>query len=279
MLRRVFLGMALALGVVWAGLPAAAGAEQRAELLEALRLPELIEIMRSEGLDHGAEIGESLLGPRDGPGWAATVAAIYGRERMLGIMTERLEVELASAEAEVAAMLGFFASGQGQRLVELEISARRAMLDPEIEAAARDRWAEMAEDGGDRVEALRRFADVADLIEANVVGGLNSTYAFYIGLMDGELRGGWVGRGEVLADVMAQEPEIRAEIEEWLFAYLSLAYGPVGAADLDAYIAFFETPAGERLNVALFAAFHEMFETLSRDLGLAAGRILMAEDI
>lgn len=305
MLRRSIRGMAaaglLALGGISPGagalvggaaltaLPAPVTAEgtaggaaeaeaQRAALIAALQLDEIVAIMREEGLAYGADIGETLLGPRDGPGWERQVSTIYDPARMLRLMTERLERDLAGEDG-LDEMLAFFDSEDGQRLVELEVSARRAMLEPEIDDAARAAWAEMAEAGGPRVEALRRFVAAGDLIEANVVGGMNSTFAFYTGLREAEGPRAGPSEAEMLADVWAQEPGIRAEIEEWLFAYLALAYGPVPDAELQRYIDFFEAPAGQRLNTALFQAFHGMFATISHDLGLAAGRVLAAEDL
>ena len=276
MLRRFALSLVV-LAVL--ALPAAAGPGRSAALIEALRLPELLEIMRVEGMDHGAEIGESLLGPRAGRGWTDTVARIYRPDRMLELMTERLDIALPASEALLDEMVAFFASEQGRRVVELEISARRAMLDEAVDEAARERWAVMLAEEDPRVAPLRRFAETGDLIEENVVGGLNSTFAFYMGLIDAGAMGVPMSESEVLADVWAQEPGIRAEIEEWVFAYLALAYGPLDPADLEAYVAFFETPAGRALNTALFAGFHAVFETLSRDLGLAAGRVLEGEDL
>lgn len=276
MLRRFALSLVV---LAMLALPAAAGSGRSAALIETLRLPELLEVMRIEGIEHGTEIGDSLLGLRAGRGWADTVARIYRPDRMLEAMTDGLEAALPASEDLLDDMIAFHASERGRRVVELEISARRAMLDEAVEEAAQDRWAAMLDEDDPRVAPLRRFAEVGDLVEENVVGGLNSTYAFYMGLIEAGAMGRPMTEDEVLADVWAQEPGIRADIEEWLFAYLALAYGPLAEEDLDAYVAFFETPAGQALNAALFAGFHAMFETLSRELGVAAGRVLEAEDL
>ena len=276
MLRRLALSFVV---VVCVSLPAAASSDRLAVLVETLRLPELIEIMRAEGIDHGVEIGDSLLGPRAGRGWADTVARIYRPERMLEVMTAGLEATLPADGTFLDEIIVFYGSERGQRVTELEISARRAMLDDAVDEAARERWAAMVAEEDPRIPALRRFAEVGDLIEENVVGGLNSTYAFYMGLLDAGAAEFPMSEGDVLADVWAQEPGIRAEIEEWLFAYLALAYGPLSAEDIDAYVAFYEGEAGQALNAALFAGFHAMFESISRELGRAAGRVLEAEDL
>lgn len=276
MLRRLAI---VAVTIIATAMPALAEAGRADALVRTLRLAEVIDIMRAEGLEHGAEIGESLLGPRSGRHWTNTVAGIYGTERMTRMLTDGFAAALPESDEAIGVMLDFFGSKRGQRLVELEIGARRSMLDKEIDAAAREALAGMQAEADARLDRLRRFADANDLVEENVVGGLNATYAFYMGLIEGGASDMAMGEADVLADVWAQEPDIRADIEEWLFAFLALAYRPLDDDELDAYIAFSETPEGQALNAALFSAFNAMFETISRDLGLAAGRMLQGEDI
>ena len=280
MLRRSVLTACLACLVGLAGLSVAgpASAERTAALSEALRLGDLIEIMREEGREHGRDIGATLLGHEGGRDWQDTVSRIYAADRMLGLMEARIEAELGPDPEALAVMVDFFDSDRGRRVVELEISARRAMLDDEIDAAARAAWDRLRDEDAARADLLRRFADAGDLVEANVVGGLNSTFAFYRGLLEGG-GGPDMDEADVLADVWAQEPGIRSEIEEWLFGYLTLAYGPLEGEELELYTAFFETEEGQALNAALFAAFHQMFETISEDLGRAVGLRMQGEDL
>ena len=274
MLRRIALTASLSCLL----LVTPAWADRTAALSEALRLGDLMEIMREEGRDHGRDIGATLLGREGSRDWNDAVARIYAADRMLALMEDRIEAELADDPEALAVMVDFFASDRGRRVVELEISARRAMLDDEIDTAAREAWDDLREADTARADLLRRFADAGDLIEANVVGGLNSTYAFYRGMLEGG-GGPAMDEADVLADVWAQEPGIRAEIEEWLFGYLTLAYGPLALEDLELYTAFFESPEGRALNAALFLAFHGMFETLSEDLGRAVGLRMQGEDL
>ena len=65
----------------------------------------------------------------------------------------------------------------------------------------------------------------------------------------------------------------------WLLTFLGLAYQPLSDADLDAYIAFSETPAGQVLNRAQFAAFDALFAEVSHRLGVAAAGHLAGEDL
>ena len=124
-----------------------------------------------------------------------------------------------------------------------------------------------------------RFAKVNDLIEQNVSGSLNSNLAFFQGMAEAGGPGGDVTEDQMLSEVWAQEPAIRVETEDWLFPYLAMAYGPLSDAEIDGYVAFSTTNPGQKLNQALFTAFDRLFTSVSRNLGLAAGRQLLGEDI
>lgn len=259
--------------------PAAAMAGRAEALKQVLRLSEVVEILRDEGLAHATEIGETMLGARGGVGWQREIARIYSAEAMTQALARGFEAALPASDAALAAMEAFFASPRGQTLIALEISARRALLDEAVEEAARDALDEMRDAGDPRLEQIRRFVDSNALIEENVAGGLNASFAFYMGLIEADAPGMGMTESEVLAEVWAQEADIREDIEGWLFAFLALAYRPVSDDDLEAYIDFSRTPEGQALNAALFAGFNALFETVSRELGLAAGRMMQGEEL
>lgn len=257
--------------------PGAAEAAQVAPLTEALAMPDLLGIMRQEGLDYAGDIAADMFPGRGGARWRATVEEIYDTARM------RREVRAALAERlappQVDALVQFFDSDLGRRIVGLEISARRALLDPSVEEAAEQAAAELEASGDSRFELLRAFVEANDLVEMNVVGALNSNWAFYQGLDAGGAFDGRLSEERMLADVWGQEEQIRAETREWVYSYLGLAYRPLSDDELAAYTALSETPEGRALNTALFAAFDAMFTRISRDLGLAAATFLAGEDI
>ena len=128
-------------------------------------------------------------------------------------------------------------------------------------------------------DLVTQFIDANDLIETNVVGAMNSNYAFYQGLLAGGAFPYELTEEQVLADVWGQEPEIRQNTTEWLYSFFILAYQPLPQEDLETYIAFSETEAGAALNDALFAAFDGMFEDISQALGLAASRYMGGQDL
>lgn len=273
-------GIVAAVSIATVAVAAAPGAAQDArvaELAEALRISEVLGIMQTEGVAYGEEVGDALLGERAGRSWSATVEEIYDEARMSALFFDRFEAELS--QSALAPLIDYFEGDSGARIIALEVSARRALLDDEVDEAARLRLEDLRADDDPLLDQIAGFVRANDLLEENVAGALNSTFGFYMGLIESGAPGFDMSEREVLAEVWAQEDEIRADLDEWLYSFLALAYHPLDRAELDEYIDLSRSEAGRALNSALFAAFHEMFETLSHELGREAGRVLAARDI
>ena len=259
-------------------LPARAATESEVDaLLEALRMHETLDVMREEGLLYADELAEEMLASGTTPGWRARVADIYDPEQMYAQV--RAGFIAAIGPDDVTPLIDFLTSEQGARIVTLEISARRAQLDKDVEEAASARYHQMLEDGAPRIEQTRRFIEANDLIEANVVGSLNSNFRFYLGLMDGAPATFALTQDQALRDVWEQESEIRANTEDWLYSFLLMAYQPLPDGTLEDYIALSLSPDGALLNRALFGGFDPMFADISYQLGLAVAMSLQGQDL
>ena len=116
-----------------------------------------------------------------------------------------------------------------------------------------------------------------DLIEANVAGALNASYRFYAGLVEGGAIE--MTESEILADVWSQEEETRTDTTEWLYGFLLMAYQPLDADQMDAYVALSASPEGRALNRALFDAFNKMYDDISYGLGLAVAQQMRGQDL
>ncbi len=262
------------------GMPESQGAVTPAHLSDLLKIGEVIEVMRLEGLDYGRQMEAELFTDQGGADWRRIVALIYDgqtmRRRFDAVLTAELEGDAETLEAAAA----FFGSDAGRRILSLEVEARRSLLDPAVEDAARLRAEEMEAEGDARFELLQRFAEANDLIESNVLGALNANLAFFQGMAEvGGVAGEDLSEDQMLADVWAQEEDIRQETIDWLYPYLALSYGSVPDAEMEAYLAFSQSAEGQALNRALFAAFDAVFTPISRDLGRAAARQMMGKDI
>ncbi|WP_246594331.1 DUF2059 domain-containing protein [Mameliella sediminis] len=245
------------------------------DLMGALRISEMVEVMRDEGMTYGSELADDLLPGGDSLAWQVLVSDIYDNESMLAVVEKGFAG--AIAETDVDPLMAFFNSDLGKRIVDLELSARKAMVDDAVEEAAREKYRSLQGSEDPRLAQIQRFVEVNDLLEANVSGALNASYRFYSGLVDGgALR---LSESEILSDVWQQEESTREDTREWVYAYLLLAYEPLSDEDLEAYIALTETAQGRALNQALFAGFNNMYDTISYALGLAAARLMQQQEL
>ncbi|KRS14892.1 hypothetical protein XM53_00070 [Roseovarius atlanticus] len=254
---------------------AAAQDSDRERLIELMRIGDTVEVMRKEGLRYGAEIGAEMLPDIPNDDWERTVSRIYDAEKMEAVITQGFETAL-EGEA-VGPLVDFFESELGAEIVELEISAREAFLDEETEMAAMDAF-EMAR--GDETELYQQVETIiadSDLVEYNVMGAMNANLMFYRGLADGGAID--LGESDMLADVWAQEPDIRAESEAWLGSFLMMAYRPLDADELEAYAELYRTPEGRVLNTAVFNAYDRMYDEISYLLGQAVAEQMRSEEL
>ena len=246
-------------------------------LFEAIGMPQMIEIMREEGLAYGETLAQDMLPGGASAQWSIAVSAIYDIEMMYE------EVRGAFGEAiegdDIDRMLAFYTAEPGTTIVNLEVSARRALLDDAVETASKENAAIAMADETDRYVMIKDFIEANDLIESNVVGALNSSYAFYMGLIDGGAMPAGMTAETALEDVWMQEPEIRSNTTEWAYSFLLMAYQPLSDDDLAAYLAFSQTEAGRDLTDALFVAFNGMFDDISRALGLASSRFMISQEL
>lgn len=285
------LGLALALMPVSA-LRAESSPEQRVEqqagavteaqiteVLAALNMRGTIAVMHQEGLDYGETLRGELFPDAIGPSWLKVVGRIYDP----ALIEKRLQAALLKTMAEDGAVLpdvlAFYGSDLGKKVIGLEIEARRSLLDSSNEEIANQQWATLSRADEARAGRLQRFAEVNDLVESNVMGAMNTNFAFYRGMANAGGMEDQVSEEQMLSDVWAQEDDVRDETENWLYPYLTLAYAPLSDVDLDAYIAFSESAAGRRMNAALFAAFDDVFNQMGYELGQACGRQMQGQDI
>lgn len=276
MLRHT-LSAALVFATLGTGATTAHAADGPEALLDALGMDRMLQIMRDEGVSYGAELGGEMFPGRDGPSWIAAVEGIYDLDQMTATMSEGF-IE-AIGDTDLEPLLEFFTSDLGQQIVEQELTVREAFLEESFEEDAKMRVGALLLDGGDRVDWIGEFMDTGDLVEENVVGALNSNYAFYLGMMDGG--GGFfpMTEQEALMDVWSQEAEIRADTTDWLYAYLYLAYEPLSDDEADAYLDLMKTEEGEELTQALFAGFDILFVNISRELGRAVAEAMITQEL
>jgi hypothetical protein len=245
------------------------------QLEQTMQVDRLFRILALEGDAFGQNVDAQILGGRGGQAWKSEIRRIYAPETGKAVFRAVFAKQLEGAD--IAAMERFFASPTGKRIIGLELSAREAFLEQDVEQGARDRFREMVAKQDRRVDLLNTFVEVNDLVGFNVMGTLNSNLAFMKAFVAEGGADADLSEQDILAETLGQEEDARKEAREWLFPYLSLAYQPLSDTELEAYIAFSQTRPGRDLNSALFAAFDVLFIGISGALGQSAARALNSE--
>ncbi|MBS1302768.1 DUF2059 domain-containing protein [Loktanella sp. SALINAS62] len=254
-----------------------AAADTIDSMFDAMRMDEMVDLLRDEGLDYGTDIAEEMFTGPPSVAWAAAVDAIFDA----GTMAETLRARIGDGldKAEIAQIAGFYQSELGQQLVALEMSARKAMLDPSIEEAAMQAATEAVVAGGPRIEMMKSYIKDNGIIEAEVASNMNASVAFYVGLLDGGAVSASVTEQDILNDVYSRQDDIRDDVMARIHAYLFLAYRPLSDAQLDQYIHFAQSASGQALNAAMYDAFDSYYIDASRQLALAAAAQMQGADL
>lgn len=247
-------------------------------MFDAMGLYEVLGIMAQEHVQGAEALEASLFPGQGGASWQREIAAFYSHDRMVSLFEDSFPRDALSPD-HIAVITNFMQSPVGQRLIQGEITARRAFLE---ENAVENGTAALvsAMDAEDvRLQTLLDFNEVNDLIDRNVSGAMNARFAFFRGLLDGGAFDDDMGEDFMLDDVWAQEPIIRQDTIEWLFSFQYTAYSGVENADLQAYVDHSLTDAGQAMISALFVAFDELIGALSYEMGYAAAGYIAGEDI
>ena len=235
-------------------------------LMDALRIPEVVAILRAEGFAYAQDLDQDMLDGQGGAFWQEQIRGIYDSERITEQLRQSLEQGLEPDEVEAA--LAFFSSEQGALIVSLENAARQAMSDPDVETAARDVYASLKGSEDPLLRLVTRYIEDNDLLERNVTGSMSANFQFYKGLSDG--RFSEQSEAQILEEVWSQQDSIREDTEYWLNGFLLMAYQPLPLETMQLYVDYSASDAGQALNAALF----DGFEGIYRDISYALGRAI-----
>ncbi|MEM9855124.1 MAG: hypothetical protein AAF841_11830 [Pseudomonadota bacterium] len=266
---------ALALSLFLA-LPVGAFADPVTRVFDALKINEVVDILAEEGRASAEELEENMFPGRGGAAWQAEIARIYDvgsmEKTLAGAMTRALR------DADVLTMVDFLESARGKKIMALEISARRAFIDPEMEDIAAETFANAQQTRPVLYEQVQAFTEINALVEQNLEGAFASNAAFAMGLKSSGAFPG-ASADQLIAELWSGDEAVEADVRDWLFAYLMTAYAPLSEQDLAAYISFSETEPGAELNSAIMEGFGILFAEISFDLGAAAGRFMGQQDL
>ena len=254
-------------------------AEEIRHLAEVLMVDATVEMMRDEGIEFGTELADPQRSGSSPEHWRERLGQIYALPLMRQLFVDTLQQQLAQDRDTLRDGLAFFGSELGQRILTLEVEARRTLTDEVAEEAAKLSFAEMQAASDPRVEMIYRLAELNDLVEANVVMTLNANLAFLKAAGQGGAAGEGMDEEQMLSMIWVREEAVRADAEAWIYPYLTFSYASLRDEELEKYMAFSETRAAKRLNVAIAAAIERLFTQTSQELGALLGAQIRGDDI
>ncbi len=131
--------------------------------------------------------------------------------------------------------------------------------------------------GNNPPEDRDRYITTGDMLNRNVTSALNSNVQFLRGLAEGGAIE--MSEDDILADVSGDLDATREDTASWLFGFLLLAYHPLDDTELEAYIAFSQSDAGQALNRALFNGFGAAYDDISYALGRAVALNMTTQEL
>lgn len=259
-------------------LPTASLAATQAELdalHDALRTDELMTILSEEGIAQSDDLRTDMFPNTGVAGWRLVVTSIYAPDKLDGLFRTAFNESLA--DVDISPLLAFYDEGAGREIATLELEARRAISSDDVEEAAKRAYEDLSQSDSRRLDLLQEFAERNKLIDRNVAGALNANVAFFRGLSTSEAFE--LPEDQMLNDVWSREEEIRADTEMWVFGYMTMAYQPINDEKLQSYVDLSGTDAGKALNRALFAGFNALFDEVSFEIGAAAARFSIGDEL
>ncbi|WP_417255547.1 DUF2059 domain-containing protein [Celeribacter halophilus] len=252
---------------------AAADEEPFEQLMQAMLFGEVVDVLCEEGQGMAEDFVAAGYGvPK--PVWEDMLGRLYDPDVMARAFHDAMADSLEGAD--LAPMIAFYHSDLGKRIARLELDTRKTLSGEAAQLAAGEAWAEL-EPGSKRAELIEDYVQTNELVEMNVVGAMNSDIAYYQGLWSAGFESDQgVSDSEILNEIWASEPEVRADVSEWVYGFSTMAYDSLTDEEFAEYIAFSRTEAGQRLNHALFASFDAVYEQLSRGLGAGTARLMQS---
>ncbi|MEL7344564.1 MAG: hypothetical protein AAFN59_06860 [Pseudomonadota bacterium] len=274
MLKRLVAGFA---GVILSATLASAQTDEIDRLLDLLELDAYLTIVAEEGVQDALGIEDEMFAGRGGSAWEALVADVYDPETIKSTFKTRFVAAMDGVD--LAPIFAFYDTDQGARIITGELMARQGMRDEDVEAAAIVAYEDLVGEIDPRRALIDGFMDVNDLVERNVMGALNTNFAFLSGMAENDIFAARLTQSEIIARVYERENELRVDAREWLQAYYVLAFDGLANADIQAYIEHADSPSGKAFNRAVFEGFDAFFDQSSFRLGRAAADFISGQDL
>lgn len=233
------------------------------DLSRLLMLQSTAELMQDEGMRNARTTSEDFTGQALGQWDADGLRAVYAPDRSLALFRQAFEARLS--DEDIATLVDAFGAPFAARVVGLEVTARAAISEEDIEAAAIEMVNEVMTSDRDRIAVIDQIIEVNDLIALNLDGGEVILLEFYKTLATGNVRG--IDYAVIAEEIQSQRQERRDDLIEWLRAFFVMAYSDLNDDELLQVLALYESEEAQKAIGAMFEVFNLVEIEAMRKLG------------
>ena len=252
-----------------------AKADAISDLYDALLMDRVNEIIRVEGIRDAQGTGEAYLSANSVERFVDQAKSVYKLDSMEKEFKRLLTENLSTSDANE--ILLFYRRPIGKLASELEVSARVAISETEIEEMAKTKLKEAKALKNTRLDEIESVIKTLELVEQNLIGAYAAQFAFMYELSKlGVLE---LSRQEMIDIITNDEEKLKGEILEWLMAFSHMAYAPMSDEQFSVYNDFSKSDLGIALNKALFSVYNEMAKDQSQSLANILGEFMKSEDL
>lgn len=197
----------------------------------------------------------------------------YGADRLRKAMRVELVAALPTSDAEQA--LQFLVTDLGKRVTALEEAAASPADANHIEAIAAEAAATLPPSRKEligRMVKATRLVELAATIVINQQLGVMRGYAFYGGRADPSTADDIKSKMDLYRDQMI------GALEPRLTAHAAVIYGPLSEQEMIRYVAFLESPAGQKTSDVTSAALDKVLAAAAFELGRRIGDAVKPAD-
>ncbi|MFV0367715.1 MAG: DUF2059 domain-containing protein [Hyphomicrobiaceae bacterium] len=173
---------------------------------------------------------------------------------------------------EINAVVDFYQSDLGKRLVAAEVAAGTEARQQEMANLAPSLMEGLAKDPT-RNQELERIATVTNLSETMTSLALNISRAILIGIATADTSDRRMTLDDIAQVMTQQRPTIAKQMEAMTILSLAYAYKDLAIADLKEYGVFLATPSGRKFTAVSI----ENLDAVLSSASLTFGKLLAAE--
>jgi len=252
-----------------------AKADAISDLYDALQMDRVNEIIRVEGIRDAQGTGEAYLSANSVERFVDQAKSVYQLDIMEKDFKRLMTENLSTSDANE--ILLFYRRPIGKIASELEVSARVAISETEIEEMAKTKLKEAKALKNTRLDEIESVIKTLELVEQNLIGAYAAQFAFMYELSKlGVIE---LSRQEMIDIITNDEEKLKGEILEWLMAFSHMAYAPMSDEEFSVYNDFSKSDLGIALNRALFSVYNEMAKDQSQSLANILGEFMKSEDL